>query len=216
MRFFVATLVAFVLTASLASAQTTASDDFNASLSGNWTNWTNGCVTTMGVVVDTVVSDYNGCFYSGASFANDQYSQATLTGVQEYPGVGVRMSSCSGGCGYGLFIDFDGAFCEVQKITNGAFVATISGTDCSSAPWAAGDVARLEVIGSSFVIKRNGVVVTSGGSDSTYTSGAPGIMTFANGLPDETPVTGRNLDDWSGGDITATVQNRDLLLDVGQ
>jgi len=133
------------------------------------------------------VTSYN------AVFEDDQYSQATLEGFvsTEILGVGTRLSGSEGTLtGYGGWSS--STFSQIFRITNGGRNIIATGD-----PFLADEVIRLESIGTSHYIYRDGVLDTSFDVnpvvDATYSSGDAGVITYN--------IQDGQLDNWSAGNI---------------
>lgn len=130
----------------------------------------------------TTVNGY--AYWSANSFSAhpNQYSQATIgslviAGTSGWVSVNTRMSGSTAGY-----------FCMVYNTgsaVNSTMYACSTVTSCNiisgggvfgtGPSYAAGDVVRIEVTGSSVSCKKNGTVVLGPITDSTLTSGQPGI-----------------------------------------
>src|SRR6266849_1632175 len=142
----------------------------------------------------------NVAYWSASLFSASQFSQVTLTalnGTTDFPGVAVLLS--------GSGASTQGYNC-VEDTTN-IFIPRISGTSnttltSAATTGAAGDILRLEVApGGVLTCYKNGVSTLTT-TDTTYTSGQPGLFLFG------TTATSKN---WSGGNLHPIAQ-----LDVEQ
>ncbi len=187
----------------------TAYDTFNRAnggLGSNWTTYT-GAAGGLSIVSNQVAdSTASGSFismYTGAAFANDQFSQYTVTqipGAAPYTIVlGVRMNSANGGTMY---------ICNESPGANGSSIARVAGVTATTLTTftltpAVGDVLRCEVRGSfasggnTITFWKNGSVVATFTDSGTqgYDSGVPGAWLFQN--------AGGTVafDNWSGGNL---------------
>src|SRR5579885_950458 len=187
----------------------TAYDTFNRAnggLGSNWTTYT-GAAGGLSIVSHQVAdSTASGSFismYTGAAFANDQFSQYTVTqipGAAPYTIVlGVRMNSANGGTMY---------ICNESPGANGSSIARVAGVTATTLTTftltpAVGDVLRCEVRGSfasggnTITFWKNGSVVATFTDSGTqgYDSGVPGAWLFQN--------AGGTVafDNWSGGNL---------------
>lgn len=157
-------------------------------LSGNWTTVQGGWRIYSNMANETTGATPNIARYTGASFANDHYSKATIGGASAGGGVGVRLSA--GGNGYHVRHVSGGGSVNVSRLDAG--VETQLGEPSVSI--GENDVIELRATGDTIAAYVNGSPVTGGSfTDGTYSGGAPGITAFAN--------NGILLDDWEGLDI---------------
>ena len=134
-------------------------------------------------------------YWSASPFSPVQFSQVTLTalnGTTDFPGVAVLLSgSGSGTQGYNCVEDTTNNL--IQKIS-GTTNATITS---ASSTGAAGDILRLEAApGGALTCYKNGVSTLTT-TDSTYTTGSPGLFLFGS------VSTAKN---WSGGNLHPLAQ----------
>jgi PKD repeat protein len=125
-----------------------------------------------------------GAYYNG-SFANNQYSQATIA-VMSNVGVTVRMSATEQSCYRFQVVSATNAL--LDKYVNGIY----SQLDNVVGTFAAGDIIRLEVSGSTLTAIQNGSTIATA-NDNSLTGGFPGVR-FFNAI-------GARLDDWEGGSL---------------
>jgi lysophospholipase L1-like esterase len=127
------------------------------------TSGTHGIVSNAAYTPGTVSSAYYIRPLSGASEA-DAYVQAALVNGTVSK---IALTLCdSSGIGYVAFLGL-GSDTDSQLWTyNGGYSSL--GVGLGSNTWVAGDIARLEKVGSSIKLYRNGVQVGSTGTDSTY------------------------------------------------
>lgn len=171
------------------------SDNFNRADENPLGNgvWTTGTgMSSLQIVSNKVTAVSNTThsleYYTGATFASNQYSQATsLNGPSAvFSGLAIRWS---GNSGYFVQIDM------TSGTNTSYFQRWDSGSQTTvgsfSYAYAQNDVWKLEASGNTITFYVNGV---SKGSitDSTYSSGSPGIWFYHNVI---------YLDDWSGGDL---------------
>lgn len=172
-----------------------ASDDFNrtdaATLGGNWT----AAVGTFGIVSNEAapktfeVGGNTISGYSAISWPDNQYSQVTIRVVgvgTGGPGPAVRAAA-------GAFTAYV-AYCSdgagiIAKWVAGVFTQIAGG----SLLFVAGDVARLQAMGTQIALYQNDILVASA-TDAAIASGSAGI---SSGNTDLT----RRLDDWIGGGV---------------
>lgn len=173
-----------------------ATDDFNranaGNLGANWTNVDNGMQVDTNRAVGTVDVAVNTAYYSGASFSNDQYSEATLyNGGVSRSLLIVRLT----GGGDMYYADFSVAAGRIQLWKRVSSSFTQLGSDLAAPT--SGLVYKLEVIGTAIKLYEGGVLVTgSSQTDSDVVSGSPGIGAIA---------TTEGWDDWTGADIGGDV-----------
>lgn len=184
----------------------TIADDFNrtdsSTLGGNWSLGPESIAHSN--VGPQILSNraYNegtsdcDAFYSGASFNNAQFSQATLksinSGTDEFSGVLVRASATDYvmvqankfGSNFRMYWYNAGAYTSL-----GNYAATP----------AVNDVMRLEASGTTFYFYLNGVLRITGSDAGAPASGAPGIILSGSNADQS------SLDDWSGGDTAVLI-----------
>lgn len=170
-------------------------DDFNranaGSLGANWTEQVNGLqVLSNACRGANAGSTYQFAYWSADAFADDQYSEFTVTTVAEQFGPAVRCSGTGGATdNYWLLLRASGEGSSfIFKTDAGSFTSL---ADLGAVAWTAGDVARIEVSGTTVTAKRNGVTLDSA-TDSSLASGSAGIMCRGDGAV---------VDDWAGGDL---------------
>lgn len=151
----------------------------------------------------------HGDWWVSDTFANNQYSQATVVGIATgvYVGVGVRMSGTSGSqdlSGY-LFYGTD-TDSGLDKYVDGAYDSTLD----TGIAFEAGDIIRIEISGNAITCKINGATELSyTDSTSPITSGAAGICAYADGAS--------QIDDWEGGDLsTALTINKSETVTISE
>jgi hypothetical protein len=184
----------------------TASDTFvranAATLGANWTALSG--LTSLQILTNVAATQatgaYEGDAYTNITFAADQWSQCTLGAVvssgANYVMCAVRIQSGAASF-YAIQMTTDGAtFCKIRKFTAGAPTDLAA---CTTPGWgggitvASGDTLLLTVVGSTISAYHNGIPLVST-TDSTYTSGSPGIVGFAN-----TSAADIKYSAWSGG-----------------
>lgn len=140
-------------------------------------------------------------WWTGDTFDNDQYSQATITNNQNstYQGVAVRCSGTDNGSNLTAYIFYsapnDG--CYIDKYVNGSFVSTLAGPGTA---FAVNDVVRLEVSGNALTGKVGGVTRLSvTDSSSPIASGAAGIGCNSGSV-------NARLDNWEGGNLSVATK----------
>jgi len=162
----------------------------NGAIGANWTVTNNGINISSNNFVGTVGAANDVAYWSANSFSPSQFSEVTLTalnGTTDFPGVVVLLS--------GNGVSTQGYSC-IENTTN-IYIQKISGTTNTALTSAAttgvaGDVLRLEAApGGALTCYRNGVATLTA-TDTTYTSGQPGLFLFG------TVSTSKN---WSGGNL---------------
>ena len=188
----------------LGSSTQIASDNFNRADGGLGANWTQFGNSNLVIVSNAVASDEGGgnpsaAYWNANSFANDQYSQATVlhaagTGSG---GSGVTVRWVNGVGGYAA--TFHGSTWDIRFLySNGNATLLTSG----SGTFADNDVIKLQIIGSTLTLFQNGTSIGTT-TDTTYVSGHPGMYDVSYALTSF-------LDDWSGGNVTADATVEDL------
>jgi hypothetical protein len=166
----------------------TAYDNFNranGAIGGNWTATNGGFNVSGNTVVGT--GGTNLAFWSANTFSNSQFAQVTvntLNGATDFVGVDVLLSA--GNNGYTCVEN--NASLLLQKLVAGTGTTLVS----SATAGAPGDVLRLEAApGGVLTCSRNGVTSITA-TDTTFTSGSPGIEQFGSAA---------TMDNWSGGNL---------------
>jgi hypothetical protein len=184
--------------AGLQSMRFTAHDDFNRPDGGLGPNWAMDPMWGPGVSVAGQRAGaplYGGGahFWSAKTFAPDQYSEVTITGVVgDWVGVAVR-GRVSPGQGYWAALKSDGV--HLYSFVNGVFAELVH----DATAWSTGDTLRLDVRTVStgtarLTVSRNGTpLVTYDDAAHFIGSGNPGLGLYA--------TTAVSLDDWRGGEL---------------
>jgi len=164
-------------------------DNFKGSaLSALWTVQAGTFTVANGAVsVATVSSSHALAVRNDGTFANDQFAQATYkVAPNDGNALGVAVRAASGA---------DTGYWFVVTSTNAYIFKHVAGVETQLATAAkvpvAGDVIRLEVVGTALTAKYNGTVFLTA-TDSAITTGAPGIE-------GQTGASGGSLKLWSGG-----------------
>ena len=149
-----------------------------------------------GVTGGSAATSENGNRYSGITWPDDQYSEAPMATRPPTGDVwGVLCRIASGAQTYygGGFHGFH--FNDVDRIWK--FVAgAITSLEALTQTFVAGDVVRLETIGSSIKLYRGGTLRGSGATDTAITSGQAGVEERQQSVN-----TTKYLGDWNGGDF---------------
>jgi hypothetical protein len=160
-----------------------------ATYSSSWTiNGGNFQINTNAVAANNNNSDAMAT-WNPISFSNDQYAEVTLSALTSGGYIGVTVRGQVGAfSGYGAYSDSN---------TNVKIIKWEAGTPTvlyNGSAFAASDVLRLEVSGTTLTLKKNGSIVTTV-TDSTYSSGRPGLSGYGN-------LTGSRGDDFNAGSIS--------------
>jgi len=166
----------------------------NGAIGANWTAATNAVNISSNNFVGTTSSN-DVAFWTANPFSSSQFSQVTLTalnGTTDFPGVAVLLSGSAGSTqGYNCIENSTTIF--LQKITGTTNTALTS----TASAGAAGDILRLEAApGGALTCYKNGVATLTA-TDTTYSSGQPGLFLFG------TVATSKN---WSGGNLHPLAQ----------
>lgn len=134
--------------------------------------------------------------WSTNTFANDQYSQATISaisgvGTDEGIGVCIRASN-SARTYYRAVANTEGAGVNTYlgKVVAGTYSQLATGT----VAWAAGDIIKIEISSNTLTCYRNGVSVCSVGSETSIPSGWAGVS-FSSDMNTSA------FSAWEGGDV---------------
>jgi hypothetical protein len=162
----------------------------NGAIGANWTVTNNGINISSNNFVGTASATNDVAYWSASLFSPSQFSEVTLTALNatsDFPGVAVLLSGSAGATqGYSCIEDTTNIF--IQKIS-GTSNTTLTSAATTGAP---GDVLRLEVApGGALTCYKNGASTLTA-SDTSYTSGQPGLFLFG------TTATSKN---WSGGNL---------------
>lgn len=177
-------------------------DRANGALGATWTHLSgisgNSLVISGNVVIPNAIGSNAHHFYNAVVFPNDQYAEAIITvtggnaGSESGAGVAVRASGTN---------NLYSAKVNKAATNNVALSKTVAGTYSGlwarTQAWTDGDVLRLEVTGTSLVVKRNGVAIGAAHTDTSLTSGAPGLS-FGQG----TGLTAATWNNFEAGDFT--------------
>jgi hypothetical protein len=162
----------------------------NGAIGANWTVTNNGINISSNNFVGTVGATNDVAYWSANSFGPSQFSEVTLTalnGVADFPGVALLLSG-SGASTQGYSCIENTTNIYIQRIS-GASNTALTSAATTGAP---GDVLRLEAApGGVLTCYKNGVSTLTA-TDTTYTSGQPGLFLFG------TVSTSKN---WSGGNL---------------
>ena len=174
-----------------------ATDNFNRAnanpIGGNWTTVTGkGNIQIVSNVAIGTISGINAAYWNADAFSNNQYSQVKLGAVAStWFGPAVRFSSSA----------YTGYLAESSNGTSLVLYKVIAGTTTSLASYtvtvSAGDIIRLEVVGSTLTVKHNGTTRI------THTNAE--IASGSCGLWVNDSDAAKSLDDWEGGSFSIPV-----------
>ena len=198
--FVLGALVAGILFVALpqkASSATVASDNFNradGSLGAGWTDMGQGGLTISSQVVSgTQAAGDSGDIRTGETYSGDQFSQVEVTSTPDggqWIGPAVRAQNGGQSLYVGIYYgNFGSPELMLFKLVDGAF--TQLGSPAPSGTLPAGTELTLAVTGSTLTFSENGVVEITA-SDTTLSSGAPGIMAYGT----------TTADNWVGGNAS--------------
>lgn len=127
--------------------------------------------------------------WDGDTFTADGYVQAKIVNASNYGGISFRTTGTSNANYNGYLALTDGGAIDLQIVTNG----TRAGIQGGMGSIANGDTLKLEVVGSSLKVYVNGVQVGTTSTDSTYSSGQPGMWWLGAGAT--------SIDNWTADKI---------------
>ena len=167
----------------------TSSDNFNranGALGANWTAMSDGALTIASQVVKGGSGAYSGDIRTAETYGADQSSQVEVTSTQLSGGqwIGPAVRASNGGSNLYLGIYFwNGGSPDLMlfKRTSGSF--TQLGATYPVSALAAGTQLTLSVTGSTLTFAQNGTARITA-TDTSLTSGAPGIMAYGTGTAD--------------------------------
>lgn len=174
-----------------------ATDNFtranSGSLGANWTEQIHGLQISSNHATPVVSLTYQFVFWNADVFNNDQYSELTISnfdGSAGQDGPTVRASGTAGSAqNYFMLCDLPNGRTQFYYYHGGTF--TQIGTNITTA-WANGDIAHLEVSGTTFTLKRNGTTIGTE-TDSNIGSGSAGFE-LRNPTNDTASL-------WTGGNV---------------
>ena len=165
-----------------------------AAYSANWTEVYGAFVINSNAVSPNNAGDTCMAIWNADTFSNDQYSQIVIAGTTSvYPiGTCVRGSLANFSC-YTLWLTDTQR--QVRRFDN--HVDTVISQD-SVAP-VIGETYRISILGSSITVSVNGVLIPAlSATDTTYTSGRPGLVSYSN-------QTGYRMDTWQAGNVGSPI-----------
>lgn len=180
---------------------TAAADAALQTYSANWV--INSGALTVNATGDYVqcdtVGSYSAAHWQGDTFAADQYAQVKISlkaGSSDWIGPAVR-AHASANTYYGVFasVNFGANSIYLSKIVAGTLtdLAFVDGVAV-----AAGDVLRLEIVGTALTVKRNGTAVAglTNITDSSIATGYGGLCGYGEGGD-----TSSWMDDFEAGNL---------------
>jgi hypothetical protein len=186
-------------------------NDSLGTYSANWTDnpgsWnqtmeimTNACRPNEGGGTDETMARY-----SGATFEDDQYVQAVSQQINnEYCNLALRIASTTDGDCYVLYTE--GNFARLYTATdNGSSISYSSAIQSWGQEWDSGQTIRFQVIGTTISYYNNGTLQTPTVTDSTWTSGNPGVGGWAGATTDV------RIDDFEAGDLVRNISVSDSV-----
>jgi hypothetical protein len=165
----------------------------NGAIGGNWTVTDGSFNVASNAVIGT--GAVNLAYWSANPFANTQFAQvavASLNGTTDFVGVQVLMSP--GGNGYTCVENSASLLLQKMTAFSGANLTS------SSTAGAVGDILRLEVTAAGVLTcsrNANGTITSITATDTTFTSGSPGMEHFGSVA---------TMDNWSGGNLHPIAQ----------
>jgi len=185
-------------TYAILNEQYSAYDNFNRANGAIGSNWTvpNGSINiTSNQIVGGGTSPIDNIgFWNVSNFVADQFAQAVVTNTAQPVGPGVRISGAAGSnLANGYFCVENATTTFMLKLTAGVESIITSGATTN----AVGDIVRTEIIGTAINCYQNGVKVLGPNTDSSFSSGQPGV---------DVQRTSGNLDNWSGGNLHPIAQ----------
>ena len=197
---------------------TSATDSFNRAnenpISTNWTTVTgvtSGIQLSSNQVAGISATTDNASAYTGATFPDDQYSEATYTSGAQDSGPTVRVSTAQW---TGYYTWSSGSTHHITRYNNGTntdFSATTGGPKTGA--WVVGDRIGMSVVGyptATVTLWRNGVPIHSILDSSAIQSGSPGLYIYNTGAT--------TFDDWVGGNLGSVVSSavpRLMMMGIG-
>jgi hypothetical protein len=165
----------------------------NGPIGGNWTVTDGGFNVASNAVLGT--GGVNLAYWSANIFSNAQFAQVavgSLNGTTDFVGVQVLMSPA--GNGYTCVENSTTLLLQKMTAFSGANLTT------STSAGAVGDILRLEVNAAGVLTcsrSAGGTVTSITATDTTYTSGSPGLEQFGSVA---------TMDNWSGGNLHPIAQ----------
>jgi hypothetical protein len=162
----------------------------NGAIGSNWTLEQNGFNVSSNQIVGSTGGASNTAFWNSNAFAPGQFAQVTITslnGTTDFPGVTVLASGSGGSSTYYDCVE-NSTNIFMQRVVS----ATTTNLTNAASTGTPGDVLRLEVTPSGALTCYKNGVSTLTQTDTTVTSGAPGLIVSGNVA---------TMDNWSGGNL---------------
>lgn len=161
-----------------------------------------------GAKVDpAVLGNDCGARYTGVTFGADHYSEMTIAAVPAgaqlfFHYVTARMNTTAACYLLTTAADVNATTVQLYKLDNAGTYTQIGTNITTGTAIAAADVFRLECIGTTLNVKRNGSTIRSS-TDSTLSTGQPGIGGWAQDSASNVVL----VSSWAAADITAAVSS---------
>ncbi|MBV9795876.1 MAG: hypothetical protein JO016_18270, partial [Actinobacteria bacterium] len=184
------------------TAATSATDNFNrpdGALGAGWTAISDGALVIASQLVKGGNGGYSGDLRTAETYTSDQSSQVEVTATQlsggQWIGPAVRATGSGSSLYLGIYFWNNGSpQLMLFKRSGGSW--TQLGASYPVSPLAAGSQLKLTATGSALTLALNGTTRISA-TDTSLTSGAPGIMAYGTGTADN--WAGASLGTSSGG-----------------
>jgi hypothetical protein len=196
---------------------------------GNFTTlsdglFTNPLETISGNLCQVDVNSFGatgGSFWSGRSWAPDQYSELTVVSgpanTNYSPALMVRIADATSGTYYLTFLANANTGPGTSAISTSSFIGGVSNplNNIMGLTIVSGDVFRLSVTGTTLTITQNGVVVDTI-IDNSISSGSPGFgLSIANSQTDsQTNLWAAGTPGGSGGGLGTGTLMGNVIIDV--
>lgn len=150
------------------------------------------------------VNTESGMYYNAATFTANQFSQATIgtvmtAGQLYFHYIHARMNTTAGAYTLATGGDVGANIVQLYSVSNAGTFTQIGADITTPANVAPGNVLRLEVVGTTLTVKidqGSGLVTLRTATDSTWSSGQPGIGGWAQAGSDFLFTSA-----WAAGDI---------------
>lgn len=164
------------------------------------------CTKANGLKVDgAVLANDCAARYTGVTFSADHYSEITLAAVPTGGQLFFTYCMCRMNATAACYLattapDVSSTTLQLYKLDNSGTYTQIGTNITLGAAMAAGDVMRLECIGTTLNVKYNGATVRTA-TDSTLATGQPGVGGWAQNSTSNVVL----VSSWAAADITAAV-----------
>lgn len=143
--------------------------------------------------------------YTGVTFSADHYAEITLAAVPTggqlfFHYCMVRMNATAGCYLATTAPDVSSTTAQLYRVDNAGNYTQIGANITLGSAMAAGDVMRLECIGTTLNVRYNGTIVRTA-TDSTLTTGQPGVGAWAQNSGSNVVL----ISAWAAADLTAAV-----------